>query len=125
MDHTLGLGWVAASHPGRCMVLAELAHDHSWVAVKVVIVGAGRRRKLEVLSRSAGAAEVYGGELTGTAAAGDIPGVEGRSLVGVVRSLAEAVHILVGVVGHSWVAGESSRRVAGLPGIVDLGRTWV
>lgn len=65
VDHTLGLGWVAASHPGRCMVLAELAHDHSWVAVKVVIVGAGRRRKLEVLSRSAGAAEVYGGRTHG------------------------------------------------------------
>lgn len=107
------------------MVLEELAHAHSWVAVKVVIVGVGSRRKLEVFSRSAGAAEVHGGELTGTAAEEDNPAVEGRSLAEVVRSLAEEAHILVEVVGHSWVAGEGSRRVAGLPGIVDLGRTWV
>lgn len=124
-DRTLGLGWVAAKHPGHYMVLEELVYGYSWVEVEVVVVGVGSRRMLEVFSRSAGAAEAQGGELTGIAAEEDNPAVEGRSLAKVVRSLAAEVHSLVEEVGHNWVAGKGSCYVADLPGIADLGRPWL
>jgi len=75
---------------------------------------------------SAEGAGLSDGELTGTAAEEDAPAVEGHNLAEVVRSLAAAVHMPVEVVGHSWVAGEGSRCVAGLPDIADLERkTWL
>lgn len=126
---TLDLGWVAANHPGHhCMVLEveEPAHGHSWVEEEVVIVGVvGSLRKLEVFLRSAKAGDFNGGDLTDTAAEADKSVLGDRNLAEVVRSLAEGIHIPVEVVGHSLVAGEDSRRVAGLPGIADLGRTWL
>jgi len=126
---TLDLGWVAANHSGHhCMVLEveEPAHGHNWVEEEVVIVGVvGSLRKLEVFLRSAEAGGFNGGDLTDTAAEADKPVLGDRSLAEVVRSLAEEVHILVEVVGHSLVAGEDSRRVGGLPGIADLGTTWL
>jgi len=126
---TLDLGWVAANHPGHhCMVLEveEPAHGHSWVEEEIVIVGVvGSLRKLEVFLRSAKAGDFNGGDLTDTAAEADKSVLGDRNLAEVVRSLAEGIHIPVEVVGHSLVAGEDSRRVAGLPGIADLGRTWL
>lgn len=126
---TLDLGWVAATHSGHhCMVLEveEPAHGHSWAEEEVVIVGVvGSLRKLEVFLRSAKADDFNGGDLTDTAAEADKSVLRDRNLAEVVRSLAEEIHILVEVAGHSLVAGEDSRRVAGLPGIADLGRTWL